>query len=147
MEGPARSPPLTSSSSCRSRAFASCEKPRCSRCCNAPVRRLPLWLPASGRRAAWQDRWPGFWRQGRTWGRHQKKNKLPINEIDRDACTSSGIFVYHRGRPKAAAACKPKSLKYALKITSGLGGKAVARAREEVGCFVLRSNNAREVRA
>src|SRR5208283_5705902 len=60
MLGLSRSAPLSASSSCRLRSFASCEKPRCSRCCNAQARRHPLSLPASDRRAVWQDRWQRF---------------------------------------------------------------------------------------
>lgn len=56
----ARSSPISASSSCRLRSLASCEKLLCSGCCNAQAGRHPLSLPASDRRAVWQDGWQHF---------------------------------------------------------------------------------------
>ncbi|MCL4552378.1 MAG: IS1634 family transposase [Candidatus Marsarchaeota archaeon] len=52
--------------------------------------------------------------------------------------------VYQRGRPKAREARTPTSMRYGLRIDFRLDEKAVERAREEAGCFVLITNTLAE---
>ena len=47
---------------------------------------------------------------------------------------------YGPGRPKADGARTPKEMRYCLKITSEVNERAVEKAREEAGCFVLITN-------
>ncbi|MGA9752821.1 MAG: IS1634 family transposase [Acidobacteriota bacterium] len=51
---------------------------------------------------------------------------------------------YQRGRPKAREARTPTSMRYGLRIDFNLDEKAVERAREEAGCFVLITNTLAE---
>jgi transposase len=51
---------------------------------------------------------------------------------------------YKRGRPKADGTKVLKEMRYCLKISSEVNERAVQRAREEAGCFVLITNTLAE---
>lgn len=51
---------------------------------------------------------------------------------------------YGRGRPRADGTRRLKAMRYGLKISAQLDEEAVARLREEAGCFVLISNTLAE---
>jgi transposase len=52
--------------------------------------------------------------------------------------------VYRRGRPRTSGSRTARTLRYVLNITFRLDDKAVERAREEAGCFVLLTNTLSE---
>jgi len=51
---------------------------------------------------------------------------------------------YGPGRPKADGTRTPKGMRYSLKIASEVNERAVERARQEAGCFVLLTNTLAE---
>ena len=78
--------------------------------------------------------------------RAMKSFSLKASHVHHDT-TSHDVFVqierrpvYWPGRPKADGSRKLKTVRYALKVSSGLDEKAVDKARQEAGCCVLISN-------